>query len=639
MNIDHVFYEDEIRCDYIIPSMIKRSWAAQIQILEDLNEACKEAQLKCYAEWGTLLGTIRHRGFIPWDDDMDVCMKRKDYDYLVNNYSSILPDNYSIVSFRSNPDFKQMLCRVVSSDHYRFDADYMRKYSGLPVALGIDIFPFDYLSGDEEYEAEREKRVRLVYEAVNELTYFDTPPEKLENRFRRIEAECSVRIDRKGDILLQLRLLLEKLFGEVEEADAKYVTLYPIWLDNHSYKFPVEYYSKSISMPFENTRINVPVCYDAVLKKKYGTRYMEQVRSGGAHDYPYIDNHLGVLRENFGFEWPTYRFNPGDFPGPDRKVYGTQDPSAQNRKCLFITYCASAFENMRSLAGKYIGDGYEVTILPVTKYDIAADMTGITPSSEIVSDEYYLKGLKGANICRDGGILDTHPDMIVTNFQYDEYNLITTVDKVFYSRNLRNHCNQLIYVPPFEAHSVRSDDERTRKLMPSYVCTPLTVVCDKIILHSPEMRERYIECLSSWTGDRYKSVWESKIEVLAISESDTDQEPLHSASCKRKVMFYVGMSLFAEHGEAAIDKIRKSFDTFYENSDRVDVVYVTQEGLMDNLKALYPTLYEKYTAYDFPQTEGTINIDDIDAYYGEASAYATEFINAKKPIMLMQIWW
>ncbi len=253
MNIDHVFYEDEIRCDYIIPSMIKRSWAAQIQILEDLNKACKEAKLKCYAEWGTLLGTIRHRGFIPWDDDMDVCMKRKDYDYLVNNYSSILPDNYSIVSFRSNPDFKQMLCRVVSSDHYRFDADYMRKYSGLPVAVGIDIFPFDYLSGDEEYETEREKRVRLVYEAVNELTYFDTPPEKLENRFRRIESECSVRIDRKGDILLQLRLLLEKLFGEVEEADAEYVTLYPIWLDNHSYKFPVEYYSKSISM----TRLSV----------------------------------------------------------------------------------------------------------------------------------------------------------------------------------------------------------------------------------------------------------------------------------------------------------------------------------------------------------------------------------------------
>ena len=634
MFFPHSFYEDEIRCDYVIPSMIKRSWAAQIQILDDLNKACKNAQLKCYAEWGTLLGTIRHRGFIPWDDDMDVCMSRKDYDYIVNNYSSILPENYSIVSFRSNPDFKQMLCRVVSSDHYRFDAGYMHKYSGLPVALGIDIFPFDYLSQDDRYEAEREERVRLVYEAVNELVYFNTPPEKLETRFRKIETVCSVRIDRGGDILLQLRLLLEKMFGEVEEANAKYVTLYPIWLDNHSYKFPVDYYSKSICMPFENTSINVPACYDAILRKKYGDLYMAQVRSGGAHDYPYIDNHLSVLRDSFGFEWPAYRFNAGDFPGADRK---SDDESAAGKKCLFITYSAAAFGNMRSLARKYIDEGYEVTVLPVTKYDIAADMTGITASGESVPDDYFTEDLAGATVCRDQKLPDTDPDIIVTNFQYDEYNLITTTDKTFYSRNLRAHCDLLIYVPPFEAHSVKADDERSRKLMPSYVCTPLTVVCDKIILHSDEMKERYVECLTAWSSGRYKGVWERKIEVLAVTENKADKSAMEAASRKRKVMFYVGLSLFAEHGGAAIDKIRQSFDTFNENSDKIDVIYVTQEGLLDNLKDLYPKLYEKYIASDFQKAEDIFNIDDIDAYYGEGSAYATEFINAKKPIMLMKV--
>ena len=636
MKIEHVFYEDEIRCDYVIPSMIKRSWGAQIQILDDLNKACEKAQLKCYAEWGTLLGTIRHRGFIPWDDDMDVCMKRKDYEYLVNNCSSVLPDNYSIVSFRSNPDFKQMLCRVVSSDHYRFDADYMHKYSGLPVALGIDIFPFDYLSGDEEYEAEREKRVRLVYEAVNEMANYNTGADALENRFKMIESVCSVMIDRKGDVLLQLRLLLEKLFGEVEEADAKYVTLYPIWLGNHSYKFPVDYYSKSISMPFENTSINVPACYDAVLKKKYGALYLMQVRSGGAHDYPYIDNHLDVLRDSFGFEWPAYRFNPGDFPETDRGISKTGGISTENKKCLFVTYSATAFKNMRSLVRKYIDDGYEVTILPVTKYDIAADMTGITVSAESVPDEYFTEGLAGAKVCRNQGLPDSNPDIIVTNFQYDEYNLITTVDKAFYSHSLRAHCRELIYVPPFEAHSVKADDERSRKLMPSYVCTALAVVCDLIILHSEEMKEQYIECLTAWSGDKYKSVWESKIEVLAAPENHTDLAG-HHISDKRKVMFYVGLSLFAEHGEAAIEKVRKSFDTFCENSDKIDVVYVIQDGLLDNLKNLYPKLYEEYIASDFQKSEDGFNIEDIDAYYGEASAYATEFINAKKPVLLMQI--
>jgi hypothetical protein len=103
------------------------------------------------------------------------------------------------------------------------------------------------------------------------------------------------------------------------------------------------------------------------------------------------------------------------------------------------------------------------------------------------------------------------------------------------------------------------------------------------------------------------------------------------------MMFYVGLSLFAEHGEAAIDKIRQSFDTFYENSDKIDVVYVTQIGLLNNLKALYPALYEKYIASDFPEAEENIIIEDFAAYYGEASAYATEFINAKKPVLIMNI--
>ena len=626
MLINHDFYEDEIRCDYIIPSMIKRSWAAQLQILEDLETACAGAGLKCFAEWGTLLGTVRHGGFIPWDDDMDVCMKRKDYEYLVNNYPSILPDNYSIVSFRTNPDFRQMLCRIVSSDHYRFDAEYMHRFSGLPVALGIDIFPFDYLSGDEEYEADREERVRLVYDAVNEMAYFGTAPQALEGRFREIENRCSINIERGGDILLQLRLLLEKLFGEVSEEDAKYVTLYPIWLDNHSYKFPVGYYAKSIRLPFENTTINVPVCYDAVLKRKYGDSYMRQVRSGGAHDYPYVEKHLTVLRDSFGFEWPSYKFLAADLPDKERE--DGKEPA--KKTCLFITYCAGAFDNMRSLAGQMLDDGYEVTILPVTKYDIAADMTGIEASVENVPDEYFTNCIRGATVSRNTDILYSHPGTIVTNYQYDEYNLITTVDKAFYSQNLRANCDRLIFVPPFEARCVDQEDERARKLMPSYVCTKLATVCDRIMLHSDEMRERYIEVLSSWSGDEYRNVWERKIEVLRRDPSDT----LHKSGRLRRVMFYVGLSYFAEHGEGAIDKLRQVFDTFNDNRDRIDVAYVTQEGLMDNLKNLFPELYDMYIAGGFPKGSDDVDTDDCDAYYGEASLYATGFVNAKKPVMI-----
>ena len=77
MIFPHSFFEDEIRCDFLIPSMVKRTWAAQMEILADLDEACRKNGFEYFAEWGTLLGTVRHAGFIPWDDDMDICMKRR----------------------------------------------------------------------------------------------------------------------------------------------------------------------------------------------------------------------------------------------------------------------------------------------------------------------------------------------------------------------------------------------------------------------------------------------------------------------------------------------------------------------------------------------------------------------------------
>jgi len=628
MIFPHSFFEDEIRCDFLIPSMIKRSWAAQLEILADLDAACQKAGLSYYAEWGTLLGAIRHGGFIPWDDDLDVCMKRKDYEYLVSNVSSILPDNYSIVSYRSNRDFKQMLCRIVSSDHYRFDPEYMKKYSGLPVALGIDIFPLDFLTDDEEYEKDREERVRLVYEAVNEIAYHDTPVKALERRLCEIEARMHVKINRNGDVLFQLRQLLEKLFGEVDEKDAKYVTLYPIWMGSHTYMFTKDHYTENIRVPFENMTIPVPVHYNEILTQKYGSSYLTPVRSGGAHDYPYVENHINVLREHFGFEWPAYKFSKTDLPDQNRSIF-----KGDGKTCVFITYSAKAFSNMRSLVRKYIDDGYEVRILPIPKYDIAPDMSGITPSTENVPDEYFTDGLEGAEVTYDPQILGSRPSVIVTNYPYDEYNLITAVDKTYYSKSLRSFCDRLVYVPPFEARSVTASDERAIKLMPSYVCTALATVCDEIVLHSQQMKDRYTECLTAFSGDTYKQVWEDKISVL---ESSTDEADGEDKNRKRSIMFYIGISIFAENKIKAIDKIKSSFELFDDNKEHVDVVYRTQAGLKNVLADMYPDLYEKYNACDFRESDDTTDIENIDAYYGEASPYVSQFLDAGKPVMIMK---
>lgn len=77
MDFSTDFYRDEVRCGFYVPTAIKQAWGAELTVLAEIDRICRKHNIKYYAEWGTLLGAIRHGGFIPWDDDMDIVMLRR----------------------------------------------------------------------------------------------------------------------------------------------------------------------------------------------------------------------------------------------------------------------------------------------------------------------------------------------------------------------------------------------------------------------------------------------------------------------------------------------------------------------------------------------------------------------------------
>lgn len=634
LHFEPEFFQDEVREGFYVSTMIKRYWAAQLVVLSEIAAICDRHGLKWFADCGSLIGVIRHEGFIPWDDDLDICMLREDWDKFFEAAKEELPDGYKILTIKEEPEYEQIIGRISGSAVIDVGSEHLERFYGCPYTVGVDIFPLDGVYEDEGKEEERKKRAERLVERYNK----ETRP----NERRRLIQE------------------IERVYSECPTTDAAYVALMPFFVSRNNHKYPKALFEHVAKLPFENIFINVPARYEEVLAIEY-KNYMKVVKAWNYHDYPvYADQEL-TLKESIGRNPFRYTFNLNELLlSIKRYTLKLINPPVQREKeiVVFLPCKASWWSAMGPLWDQYSADGTkEVHVLPIFYYD--CDYNGN------IGDKHDERGdfpeYLNVEACEKFDFDGIHPDKIIIQAPYDGWNSAMTVHEFFYSENLLNFTDELIYVPCFDMDPPQKLDDKAAAAILPYIEQPAVVNADRIILKDEMMRNLYLERLVQLSSEESRGYWENKIVLMESNDdsertsSDASNESLRQWNDflgnhmgRKTIIYYVTISMIARHGDQAIDKIRRSIDIFENSGDGICAIFEPQINLEENIRETNPILLGKYVEIiESIQSKKNVlfdqdgiallHIDQWNAYYGEQGAIAHKCQMMGIPVMIENI--
>ena len=243
-----------------------------LNILVKIDEICRSENLSYYLAYGTLIGAIRHKGFIPWDDDIDIMMPRRDYDCLVNYFikhkEELKP--FEIINPQNNAKCPFTISRI-SDSSYKLVVDNEDDYG---LGLFVDIYPLDGVGNSvEEYTKLKNESCALA-----SLCFLSSRQKvKKENTKSRLKMLAKYPAFVVSKFVGKDRLM-KKLYELADKCDyenSMYIGCI-IWASDDGLRgiFPKEWFSESIDVEFEGRYFKAPKEYDKVLSHGYGN-YME----------------------------------------------------------------------------------------------------------------------------------------------------------------------------------------------------------------------------------------------------------------------------------------------------------------------------------------------------------------------------
>lgn len=244
--------EEEIRCDFVVSEHRKKIWKIQIEMALEVKRICEKYKIQYFIIWGTLLGAVRHKGYIPWDDDFDIAFLRQDYEKFCRIARKEIKSPLFFQDALTDREYFIGYARIRDSrtTGWILQNPSPRYNNG----IFIDLYPLDVIPQNDLI---RNMQFLVIKHILGELT-----------------TEKSYK---KDSVKYKKFIFLHKFFCTIFNKikyPKKIGLLYSPYEIENGYWFYAKDVNETMEMPFENVSFAVPIGYDNILRNVYGN-YMK----------------------------------------------------------------------------------------------------------------------------------------------------------------------------------------------------------------------------------------------------------------------------------------------------------------------------------------------------------------------------
>lgn len=227
-----------------------------LEIMDYIDDICKKNGIKYYLVGGSLLGAIRHKGFIPWDDDLDIAMSRSDLEYFIKLFN----EKYVNSDYRISSKYTETSYQFGFAKVFKLNTIF-KEYEDKVWPIFLDIFVLDETEGYSEKLNSQYERYRRL-EAMRNRKYNDT-----DISFKTLISKLMAPKDYKS----VLKRSLAKDTGKGKSYYTNFFSQYGLKRQT----MPKDWYGEGVEVEFEGRKYTAPVEYKKFLNQLYGSNYME----------------------------------------------------------------------------------------------------------------------------------------------------------------------------------------------------------------------------------------------------------------------------------------------------------------------------------------------------------------------------